>query len=143
MKKLKTLLKVLLIAVVSIALWESARYLLSPARQHERYLHSCIETYADYQEVLNTALPQLRDNESPTEERQMILNPLFAYVRGDSPAERIIDIPLANIGDFYRNTYTYGLLWAADYDHLLEKNPDLVLVSLGNGWCAYVSTRTQ
>ena len=143
MKKLKTLLKVLLIAVVSIALWESARYLLSPARQHERYLHSCIETYADYEEVLNTALPRLRDNESPTEERQMILDPLFAYVRGDSPAERIIDIPLANIGDFYRNTYTYGLLWTADYDHLLEKNPDLVLVSLGNGWCAYVSTRPQ
>ncbi len=143
MKKLKTLLKVMLIAVVSISLWESARYLLSPARWHERYLHSCIETYAEYEEVLNTALPRLRDNESPTEDRQMILDPLFAYVRGDSPAERIIDIPLANIGDFYRNTYTYGLLWAADYDHLLEKNPDLVLVSLGNGWCAYVSTRTQ
>ena len=143
MKKLKTLLKVMLIAVVSIALWEGARHWLTPARWHERYLHSCIETYTEYEEVLNTALPRLRDNESPTEDRQMILDPLFAYVRGNSPAEHIIAIPLANIGDFYRNTYTYGLLWAADYNRLLEKNPDLVLVSLGNGWCAYVSTRTQ
>ena len=143
MKKLKTLLKVLLIAVVSIALWESARYWLTPARWHERYLRSCIDTYAEYEEVLNTVLPRLRDNESPTEDPQMILDPLFAYVRGNSPAERTIDIPLANIGDFYRNTYTYGLLWAADYNRLLEKNPDLVLVSLENGWCAYVSTRPQ
>ena len=64
MKKLKTLLKVLLIAVVSIALWESARHWLTPARWHEQYLRSCTEAYTEYEEVLNTILPRLRDNES-------------------------------------------------------------------------------
>lgn len=68
---------------------------------------------------------------------------VFAYVRGDTPEERIICIPVADIGDFYQHSYAYGLVWAADPARLLEKNPELILVSLGDGWCAYVLTTEQ
>lgn len=143
MKKLKPLLLILLIAVLSIILWESACLWLTPTRWHEQHLRHCIETYKEYEEVLNAALPQLQVQEVPTEERRMVLDPLVAYVRGDSPDALMIDIPLANIGDFYQHTYTYGLVWAKDYDRLLAQNPDLILVSLEDGWCAYASTQPQ
>lgn len=143
MKKLKPLLLILLIAALSIIIWESVWLWLTPTRWHEQHLRHCIKTYKEYQEALNTVLPRLQAQEAPAEEGQMILDPLIAYVRGDSPDARMIDIPLASIGDFYQHTYTYGLVWAADYDHLLTQNPDLILVSLESGWCAYASTRPQ
>lgn len=143
MKKLKTACVVLLIAAMAIGLWESAHQLFSPARWHEQYLHDCIETYAEYKEALNASLPRLLDSETAPDTRQMILDPLIAYVQDASPGDRVIVIPLADIGDFYQRTYTYGLIWAADYNRLLEKNPDLILVSLENGWCAYASTSPQ
>lgn len=143
MKKQKPLLPLLLIAALSIIIWESALLWLTPTRWHEQRLRHCIETYNEYVEVLNASLPRLQAQEAPAEEGQMILEPLIAYVRGDSPESRMIDIPLTSIGDFYQHTYTYGLVWAADYDHLLTQNPDLILVSLEGGWCAYASTRPQ
>ena len=143
MKKLSYGLKLALAALLAIAIWEGAWYLLTPSRQHAQYLRDCINTYEEYAEVLNTALPRLRDQAPPAEEDQMILDPLYAYVRGESPDERLIEIPLANFGDFYQNTYSYGLVWAADYDRLLEKNPDMILVSLEDGWCAYANSRPQ
>ena len=143
MKKLKAILSVLLIAVIAIAIWESTWHWLTPERRHERYLRQCVQTYTEYEEVLNTALPRLLDPKTAPDTRQMILDPLIAYVQDASPEDRIIVIPLAGIGDFYQRTYTYGLIWAADYNRLLEKNPDLILVSLENGWCAYASTSPQ
>ena len=143
MKKLKAILSVLLIAVIAIAIWESTWHWLTPERRHERYLRQCVETYTDYRDVLNAALPRLRDQAPATEDPQMILDPLVAYVRGDSPDNRLIDIPLADFGDFYRYTYTYGLVWVADADLLLEKHPGLVIVALDDGWCAYASMQTH
>ena len=143
MKKLKTFLAVLLIAVIAIAVWENAWHWLTPARWHEKHLRQCIDTYTEYEEVLRAVLPRLRGQTAPSEERQLILDPLFAYVHGDTPDTRIIDIPLASIGDFYQHTYSYGLVWAADYDRLLARNPDLILIALPDNWCAYASTRPQ
>ena len=143
MKKAKTVLTALLIALLAIAIWESAWNWLTPERRHERYLRQCIETYTEYEEVLNAALPRLRDQETPTDKPHMILAPLYAYVRGESPDVRLINIPLVNFGDFYQYTYTYGLAWAADVQRLLEQNPGLVIVALEDGWYAYASMRPQ
>ena len=143
MKKWKTTLAVLLIAAVAIAVWESAWHWLTPERRHERHLQQCVETYAEYKEVLNALLSRLRDQTSPSDTAQTILDPLVAYVRDDSPEARIIDIPLANFGDFYRYTYAYGLVWAADADRLLAQNPGLVIVALEDGWYAYASMQAQ
>ena len=143
MKTLKAALKLLLIAVIAIAIWENTWHWLTPERRHERHLRQCVQTYTEYEEVLNAALPRLRDQETPTDEAHMILDPLYAYVRGESPDVRLIDIPLANFGDFYQYTYTYGLGWAADVGRLLEKNPGLVIVALGDGWYAYASMHPQ
>ena len=143
MKRIKKAFKLLLIAVLAIAVWENTWHWFTPERRHASHLRQCIQIYAEYKEVLNAALPRLRDQETPADDRQMILDPLYAYVRGESPNNRLIDIPLVNFGDFYRYTYTYGLAWAADADQLLAQNPGLVIVSLGNGWYAYASTQAQ
>ena len=143
MKKLKTALAVLLIAAIAIAVWESAWHWLTPERRHERHLRQCVETYAEYKEVLNAVLPRLRDQTAPSDTAQMILDPIAAYVRGDSPDDRLIDIPLANFGDFYRYTYAYGLVWAVDADRVLAQNPGLVIVALENGWYAYARMQAQ
>ena len=143
MKKWKTALAILLIAAIAIAVWESAWHWFTPERRHARYLRQCVETYREYEEVLTAVLPRLRDQAAPTGEGQMVLDPMVAYVRGDSPEDRMIDIPLANFGDFYRYTYTYGLLWAADADRLLAQNPGLVIVALADGWYAYASMQAQ
>lgn len=143
MRTAKAVLKVMLIAALAIAVWESAWHWLTPERRHDRYLRQCIQTYAAYEEALNAVLPLLRDQEPATDTGQMILDPLYAYVRGESPEERLIDIPLIDFGDFYRYTYAYGLVWTADIERLLEKNPGLVIVSLADSWYAYANMQRQ
>lgn len=144
MKKfMRQLAAILLTALVAIGAYETYWRWTDAAYFHREHLRSCISTYEEYAEVLNAALPRLRSMDAPSITREMILDPIGAFVQGDSADTRVIDIPLNSIGDFYRHTYTYGLIWTADYDRLLAQYPELILVSLADGWCAYVITRHQ
>ena len=143
MKILKQLAVILLTAVVTIGVYETYWHWMDATHFHKQYLQDCIKIYEEYAAILQIALPRLRDQETPQQKCEMILDPLCAYVRGDSPETRVIEIPLNSIGDFYRHTDFYGLVWAADYNLLLSENPDLILVTLSDGWCAYVITRPQ
>lgn len=143
MARIKQLAIILLTAVVTIGVYETYWHWTDATHFHKQYLQDCINTYEEYAEILQAVLPRLRDQDTPAQKREMILDPLYANVRGSSPETRVIDIPLNSIGDFYRHTYFYGLVWAADYDVLLAENPELILVTLSDGWCAYVITRPQ
>ena len=134
---------ILLTALLAVGVYETYRRWTDPTHFHREHLRSCTSTYEEYKGVLNAALPALRDLDTPSVTRRMILDPISAYVSGESADAKVIDIPLSSIGDFYRHTYSYGLLWAADYDRLLTQYPELILVSLADGWCAYVITRRQ
>ncbi|MBQ3157747.1 MAG: hypothetical protein IJB81_12680 [Clostridia bacterium] len=143
MKILRQLAIILLTAAIAIGAYETYWHWTDATHFHKQYLRSCISTYEKHADILQAVLPRLRDQEIPANPREMILDPLVAYIRGDTPESRVIEIPLESIGDFYRHTYLYGLVWAADYDLLLAKNPEMILISLENGWCAYVTTHPQ
>lgn len=143
MKKIKAACHVMLIAAVAIFLWETTWTFMTPTRFHARYLRQCEQVYAEYAEVLSAVLPRLQEADASSQERQMLCSGLYAYVRGDTPEERVIAILVADVGDFYQHSYEYGLVWAADPVRLIEKNPGIILVSLENGWCAYALTTEQ
>ena len=142
-KVIRQIAVILLTALVAIAAYEFYWRWTDATYFHREHLRSCISTYEEYAEVLNAALPGLRDLDTPRITRRMILDPISAYVSGESADAKVIDIPLSSIGDFYRHTYSYGLIWATDYDHLLAQYPEMILISLADGGCAYVITRHQ
>lgn len=143
MRTIKACATVLLIALAAILLWEAAWTFLTPTRFHARYFPQCEKVYARYAEVLSAVLPRFQAEDAPEQERQMLCEGLSAYVKGETPEDRIILIPVADIGDFYRQSYTYGLVWAADLSRLIDKNPGIILTALENGWCAYCLTTPQ
>ena len=142
-KVIRQIAVILLTALVAIGAYEFYWRWTDSTYFHREHLRNCISTYEEYEEILNAALPGLRDLDTPRITRRMILDPISAYVSGESADAKVIDIPLNSIGDFYRHTYSYGLIWAADYDRLLAQYPEMILVSLADGWCAYVITRHQ
>ena len=144
MKSLKQLLWVLLIAVVSILLWEGV-HAFTPEQMNTRGLAACKAAFAANQATLNDARPALIALAGTTDEAQPINGKLYAYVRGSSADACMIEVPVMNIGDFYQNTYAFGLEWATDADpsRLSEKNPHLILVSLEDGLFAYANSRPQ
>ncbi len=144
MKSLKQILLVLLIAAVSVLLWEAV-HVFTPERMNTRGLAACKAAFSANQAALNDARPALTALAGVTDEAQPIDGKLYAYVRGTSAEECMIVVPVMNVGDFYQNTYTFGLVWATDADpsRLAEKNPHIILVSLEDGWFAYAITRPQ
>ncbi len=142
MNRMKNLLLFSLIVAVSIAGWEIIQS-FSKKQIIVRGLSSCQKVFVPNQTALNEALPALIARAGTNDKPQAIDNSLHAYVQGDSPEDCVIIVPTKSVGDFYRFTYDFGLVWATDVNRLAEKNPSIILVALEDGWWAFASVQPQ
>jgi len=141
MKTAKRWLPLLLAAALAILVWEGSRA-FTPAHMYDRGLSTCKAAFAENQAALNEALPNLLAIAGTVNEPQALPSGLYAYAQG-TPAAPCIAVPVKSVGDFYQNTYTFGLVWTADVDPLAEKNPGIILISLTDGWYAYAISAPQ
>ncbi|MDD6050388.1 MAG: hypothetical protein PUC00_03820 [Clostridiales bacterium] len=142
MKTFKKAFSLLVFAAVSIAIWEAVQS-FSYEQMNVSGLSSCKRVYVANQTKLNEALPALIALAGTNDSPQAVDNNLHAYVHGSSAENCAVVIPVRNVGDFYQNTYDFGLVWTTDVSRLAGKNPSIILVALADGWWAYASVRPQ
>lgn len=142
MNRMKKLLSFLLTAALSIAVWEFAQ---SFCYQQiiVRGLSFCQRVFVANQTTLNEALPSLIVLTDTQSDPQSLGSNLYAFVRGASPDDCTIIVPVRSVGDFYRFTYDFALVWTADINRLAAENPAISLVALEDGWWAVASVKPQ